>query len=214
MSSALSASMKRRPMPIVRHRPRPLATLHALPGNHDWYDGLASFMQVFGDERAIGDYRTRQRSSYFAIKLPHQFGSLPSTSGCGASLIGARSSTSGPCRARSADGDRIIPCIAEPDWVKARPNIENLRDGLFYFERRLAEALERAAQRDAALGQPQRPSEDVGREGASQAPASQAMVSQARRAGNDRGESAASARCPRRAALGRRPAPLPSARVA
>ena len=45
--------------------------LYAIPGNHDWYDGLASFMNVFGDRRAIGGWRTVQRVSYFAIKLPH-----------------------------------------------------------------------------------------------------------------------------------------------
>lgn len=154
--------------------------LYALPGNHDWYDGLASFMQVFGDERAIGDYRTRQRSSYFAIKLPHQFWIFAVDIGLWGELDRRQVEYFQDLAEHDlADGDRIILCIAEPDWVKARPNIENLRDGLFYFERRLAEALERAAQRDAALGQPQRPSEDVGREGLSQAPASQAMVSQA-----------------------------------
>ncbi|MGH2944299.1 MAG: hypothetical protein ACRDLN_16165, partial [Solirubrobacteraceae bacterium] len=48
--------------------------MYALPGNHDWYDGLVSFLRVFctGDKQ-IGDWRTRQRRSYFAIKLPNDW---------------------------------------------------------------------------------------------------------------------------------------------
>lgn len=120
--------------------------LYALPGNHDWYDGLASFMQVFGDERAIGQFRTRQRSSYFAIKLPHGFWIFAIDIGLWGELDRRQVEYFQDLAEHDLkDGDRIILCIAEPDWVKARPNIENLRDGLFYFERRLAEALERSA---------------------------------------------------------------------
>ncbi len=39
----------------------------AIPGNHDWYDGLTGFMRVFGQERWIGGWQTRQRRSYFAV---------------------------------------------------------------------------------------------------------------------------------------------------
>lgn len=120
--------------------------LYALPGNHDWYDGLASFMQVFGDERAIGQFRTRQRSSYFAIKLPHGFWIFAIDIGLWGELDRRQVEYFQDLAEHDLkDGERIILCIAEPDWVKARPNIENLRDGLFYFERRLAEALERSA---------------------------------------------------------------------
>ena len=61
------------------------ADVYALPGNHDWYDGLNSFMGVFvtrrpdndskgfGDGRRIGGRRTKQTRSYFALKLPHDW---------------------------------------------------------------------------------------------------------------------------------------------
>lgn len=151
--------------------------LYALPGNHDWYDGLASFMQVFGDERAIGHYRTRQRSSYFAIKLPHGFWIFAIDIGLWGELDRRQVEYFQDLAENDlADGDRIILCIAEPDWVKARPNIENLRDGLFYFERRLAEALERAAQRDPGPQPAPPPSVDVGADGMTQASASQAQT--------------------------------------
>jgi len=48
--------------------------LYAIPGNHDWYDGLASFLRVFcAREGRIGEWRTRQRRSYFALKLPNDW---------------------------------------------------------------------------------------------------------------------------------------------
>ncbi len=38
--------------------------LYAIPGNHDWYDGLTSFMRLFAQGGWIGAWRTRQRRSY------------------------------------------------------------------------------------------------------------------------------------------------------
>ena len=45
--------------------------LFAIPGTHDWYDGLVNFTSIFCRERWIGGWRTRQRRSYFALKLPN-----------------------------------------------------------------------------------------------------------------------------------------------
>ena len=54
--------------------------LYALPGNHDWYDGLTSFLRIFCQTRKAGDggrwigaWRTQQRRSYFALRLPHDW---------------------------------------------------------------------------------------------------------------------------------------------
>src|SRR5262249_49095264 len=56
--------------------------LYAVPGNHDWYDGLRAFLGVFCRRRLAGDWvtqregrliggrATQQTRSYFAIKLP------------------------------------------------------------------------------------------------------------------------------------------------
>ncbi|MDP9934560.1 hypothetical protein J2T11_000900 [Paenarthrobacter nicotinovorans] len=41
----------------------------ALPGNHDWYDGLTSFIRIFTRNRSIGRWRTIQTRSYFALRL-------------------------------------------------------------------------------------------------------------------------------------------------
>ena len=54
-------------LPYLRGHPRPL--MFALPGNHDWYDGLTSFVRLFCAQRSIGAWQTAQTRSYFAIKL-------------------------------------------------------------------------------------------------------------------------------------------------
>ncbi len=43
----------------------------ALPGNHDWYDGLTAFLREFCQRRSIGGWRTQQTRSYFSAPLPH-----------------------------------------------------------------------------------------------------------------------------------------------
>src|SRR5215510_9465811 len=41
--------------------------LFAIPGNHDWYDGLTSFTRQFCQRRTIGAWQTEQFRSYFAV---------------------------------------------------------------------------------------------------------------------------------------------------
>ncbi len=47
--------------------------LFAIPGSHDWYDGLINFTNVFCRGRSIGAWQTSQTRSYFAVKLPHRW---------------------------------------------------------------------------------------------------------------------------------------------
>ncbi|MFN2606635.1 MAG: metallophosphoesterase [Acidimicrobiales bacterium] len=47
--------------------------LYAIPGNHDWYDGLTAFLRTFCGGQWIGGWRTRQSRSYFALALPHRW---------------------------------------------------------------------------------------------------------------------------------------------
>jgi hypothetical protein len=47
--------------------------LFAIPGSHDWYDGLINFTNIFCRGHSIGGWRTSQSRSYFAIKLPHRW---------------------------------------------------------------------------------------------------------------------------------------------
>lgn len=47
--------------------------LFAIPGSHDWYDGLVNFSNIFCRQRRIGGWQTSQTRSYFAIRLPHRW---------------------------------------------------------------------------------------------------------------------------------------------
>jgi hypothetical protein len=47
--------------------------LFAIPGNHDWFDGLTSFMRIFCQQKTVGGWETWQNRSYFAIQLPHRW---------------------------------------------------------------------------------------------------------------------------------------------
>ena len=48
-------------------------TMFALPGNHDWYDGLTAFLRVFTQGHPIGGWATEQTRSYFAVALPQRW---------------------------------------------------------------------------------------------------------------------------------------------
>ncbi|WP_187478375.1 metallophosphoesterase family protein [Amniculibacterium sp. G2-70] len=51
--------------------------LLAVPGNHDWYDGLTAFYRMMAQQNIIGNYKTIQNRSYFAYHLGfnhHLFG--------------------------------------------------------------------------------------------------------------------------------------------
>jgi len=56
-------------LPCRKDGPQP--TVFAIPGNHDWYDNLASFTNLFFYKDWFSGWRTQQERSYFALKLPH-----------------------------------------------------------------------------------------------------------------------------------------------
>ena len=79
-SAATRSTPGRRPRPTTTARSVPTAPrcrratpqplMLALPGNHDWYDGLTSFLRLFTQDRMIGGWRTEQKRSYFTVQLP------------------------------------------------------------------------------------------------------------------------------------------------
>lgn len=95
-----------------------------LPGNHDWYDSLVSFQNlfcthIFNRRSFAGGWRTRQERSYFTLKLPHKWW-----------LLGVDLQLSHNIDARQLEyfesilehmqaGDNVILCVPEPYWVKA-----------------------------------------------------------------------------------------------
>jgi hypothetical protein len=105
------------------------ADLYAVPGNHDWYDGLSAFMGIFaarrphargqGDQgRRFGRRFARQTRSYFALRLPHNYWLW----GADVQLAGYIDQPQLAFFERvaanwmNANG-RVILCIAEPRWA-------------------------------------------------------------------------------------------------
>jgi hypothetical protein len=111
--------------------------LFAIPGNHDWYDGLTAFTRLFCQQRWIGGWQTQQSRSYFAIKLPYRWWLWGIDIQLDADIdkpqldyfksIAAEHMREG--------GHRIILCTAKPSWVYASQN-EEAYHNLDYFERK------------------------------------------------------------------------------
>jgi hypothetical protein len=132
-------------LPAVLDEPN-APMLYALPGNHDWYDGLTSFMRLFCQQRWIGGWRTRQRRSYFAIKLPHNWWLWGIDIQLSADIdlpqieFFERIADSDPCFA----GSKVILCTGRPSWTEEihRERRDRLCEGngyanLGYFEKRV-----------------------------------------------------------------------------
>jgi hypothetical protein len=118
---------------------RPL--LFALPGNHDWYDGLVSFLRVFcARDGHIGDWVTRQRRSYFSLRLPHGWWIWGidiqlDTYIDDVQLDFFREQAVQP-------GDKVVLLTAKPAWAKALPGRVEPPSWryLSYFEERVVRA--------------------------------------------------------------------------
>jgi len=114
--------------------------MYVTPGNHDWSDGLSSFLRMFCARAWIGGWRTRQRRSYFALRLP---------SGWWVWAIDIQLDTyiddvqldyfrSQPI----GIGDKVILVTAKPAWVQAYPGRAEPAPWryLSFFEERMVRA--------------------------------------------------------------------------
>jgi hypothetical protein len=100
--------------------------LFAVPGNHDWYDGLGAFMGLFAAGKTVGNWRTPQERSYFVLRLPHRvwlFGvDLQLSHDVDRGQLEAMLDI---VRARAiGHGDRVILCTPEPDWAYRASELE------------------------------------------------------------------------------------------
>lgn len=124
--------------------------LFAVPGNHDWYDGLKTFFHLFcrrtiksegeaeisRNGKIIGGRQTHQTRSYFALKLPK-----------GWWLWGTDSQLAGYIDQPQVDffqyvaqcwmdqGSKLILCTGTPDWEYVRGDKVGTYEGLSYLER-------------------------------------------------------------------------------
>ena len=120
------------PYQTARPGPSPhSAPLYAIPGNHDWYDGLTSFMRLFQKQGSIGDWFLPQSRSYFAARLPRRWWILGIDVAFdyyidAAQLTYFRDLRFAPAsqgevpmdQPRIREGDNIILCTAKPGWAE------------------------------------------------------------------------------------------------
>lgn len=99
--------------------------LFAIPGNHDWYDGLTSFVREFCQGGTLGGWRLMQRRSYFAVKLTSNWWLWgidialdtridPPQQAYFQRVLNGQSASEGFHR-----GDNIILCTAKPVWTES-----------------------------------------------------------------------------------------------
>lgn len=128
--------------------------LYAIPGNHDWYDGLNSFFGLFCRRRiarpgvdlgvsrtgkVIGGRQTQQTRSYFAIALPNDWW-----------VWGTDSQLEGYIDQPQIDyfqhaaaywmkpGSKLILCVADPAWAYVDPKNPDKKFESFSYLERLA----------------------------------------------------------------------------
>ena len=117
-------------------RPLPHPLLLAIPGNHDWYDGLTGFMRVFAQGRWVGGRCTVQTRSYFAVDLPGPYWLWGIDIQNGAYLdVAQRDYFRAAAEEMDAD-DRLILCTAKPSWADLGEDPDAYRN-LSFVEREL-----------------------------------------------------------------------------
>lgn len=112
--------------------------LFAIPGSHDWYDGLVNFTSIFCRQRWIGGWRTSQRRSYFAVKLPNGWWLWGIDIQFGAFVDETQLKYFAQVAADQVEpGDRIILCMAkEVESGRKQGEIHSDRD-VAYLEREI-----------------------------------------------------------------------------
>ncbi|PAN10931.1 hypothetical protein PAHAL_2G125800 [Panicum hallii] len=89
-----------------------------IPGNHDWFDGLHTFMRYICHKSWLGGWFLPQKKSYFALKLPN-----------GWWVFGLDQALHGDidvyqfkffaelCRQKVGESDSVIVITHEPNWL-------------------------------------------------------------------------------------------------
>lgn len=110
----------------------------AIPGNHDWYDGLTSFLKIFGQKRGIGNLRTQQSRSYFALRLPYNvwlFGiDIQLNSDIDYNQIKYFEDI---LNNKMEPNSKVILCTAEPAWIHHTSNKTDSYNNLKFFESKI-----------------------------------------------------------------------------
>jgi hypothetical protein len=120
--------------------PEPQRKLFAIPGNHDWYDGLAAFDSLFCSSRdrlskakgnAIGGWQCQQHRSYWALRLPYNWWIWGCDIQFSQYLDLAQVNYFAEIAEQMGPDDKVILCIAEPSWLLADQTGEDEEQNFF-----------------------------------------------------------------------------------
>lgn len=121
-------------LPCTDGRPPELL---AIPGSHDWYDGLVNFTNIFCRHRQIGGWLTQQTRSYFAVQLPHRWWLWGIDLQFGDYLDEAQIAYFSEAAKQMGPGHRIVVCMAK-EVESGRKSAEVCSDrDLEYLERQV-----------------------------------------------------------------------------
>ena len=132
--------------------------LYAIPGNHDWYDGLNAFFGIFcrrriepstgigipRNGRIIGGRRTWQTRSYFAIRLPGNWWLWATDNQLEGYIDQPQIEYfQHVAKAWMAPRSKLILCVGEPSWEYVDSKNPKKKFANFsYLERLAGEALD------------------------------------------------------------------------
>lgn len=114
--------------------------LFAIPGNHDWYDGLNAFDSLFCSSRdklsdakgnVIGGWQCQQHRSYWAIRLPYNWWIWGADIQFSKYLDAAQVNYFEAMAQQMQPGDNLIICLAEPSWVMAEMQGQDEEENFF-----------------------------------------------------------------------------------
>ena len=123
----------------------------AIPGNHDWYDGLTNFVREFCQGGLFGGWRLVQSRSYFAAKVAPGWWiwgidialdtriDSPQLDYFLDIMRPAPGFGTAPHRAQFLPGDRVILCTAKPVWLDDERRNDDAYRNLAYFVREVME---------------------------------------------------------------------------
>ncbi len=119
-------------LPQVLHDP---PHLYAIPGNHDWYDGLTNFLRIFCRRQWIGGWRTGQQRSYFALELPQRWWLWGIDIQFDTYIDEPQLAYFAHAKSLLEEGDRLILVTGKPSWTKSmKPRPDPSYSNLAYFE--------------------------------------------------------------------------------
>ncbi len=93
--------------------------LYAIPGNHDWYDGLAAFRKQFLRQGWVGAWKTRQHRSYFALRLADDWWLWGIDTALDGPLDHAQTEYFADVGRSMGSDASVILCLAKPRWYES-----------------------------------------------------------------------------------------------